>query len=82
MPDRRASFALIAGLILASPSLLDAVAHRLILCQPQAWAPAIVVGVNLGLLAFVALTASRVDLRHVPVRAVHSLQAKVPAANA
>ena len=39
MPDRRASLALIAGLTLASPSLLG-VAHRLMLCLPDTWAPA------------------------------------------
>jgi hypothetical protein len=68
MPDRRAPLALIAGLTLASPSLLDAVAHRLMLCGPDVWAPATVVGVSLGLVAFVAVTAWRADLRHLLVR--------------
>ncbi len=63
MPDRRASFALIAGLTLASPSLLDAVVHRLMLCLPHAWAPAVIVGVSFGLLTFVALTAWRATTR-------------------
>lgn len=82
MPDRRASLALVAGLTLASPSLLDAVVQRLMLCLPHTWASALIVGVSLGLLAFVAVTAWRVDLGRVPVRAGHSLQATVPAANA
>ncbi len=73
MPDRRASLALIAGLTLASPSLLDAVARRLMLCLPDTWAPAMMVGVSLGLVTFLALTAWRADLRRLPVLAVRSI---------
>ncbi len=82
MPDRRTSLALIAGLTLASPSFLDTVAHRLMLCLPETWAPAMMVGVSLGLLAFVALSAGRSDLRRLPVHAVHSMRAAVPATDA
>lgn len=82
MPDRRASLELIAGLTLASPSLLDVVALRLMLCLPDTWAPAMVVGVSLGLLASVALTAWRTDLRRLPVLAAHSIGTERPAADA
>jgi hypothetical protein len=82
MPDRRASLALIAGLTLASPSLLDAVAQRLILCLPDTWAPAMMVGVSLGLMAFVALTAWRADLRCLLVLAMRSRPKEILAADA
>jgi hypothetical protein len=73
MRDRRAPLPLIAGLTLASPSLLDAIAHRLMLCLPDTWAPATMVGVSVGLLAFVALTAWRTDLRCLLVIGVRSI---------
>jgi len=82
MPDRRAYLALIAGLTLASPSLLYAVAHRLMLCLPDTWAPATMVGVSLGLLALVTLTAWRADLRRLPVLAVRSRPTEILAADA
>lgn len=82
MPDHRASLALIAGLTLASPLLLDVVAHRLMLCLPDTWAPATVVGVSLGLLAFIARAAWRADLRRLPVHAVHSIRTEILATDA
>jgi hypothetical protein len=82
MPDRRASLSLIAGLTLASPSLRDAVAHRLMLCLPDTWGPATVVGVSLGLLAFVALATWRVDVRRLLVLAMHSMRAEILATDA
>ncbi len=82
MPDRRASLALIAGLTLVSPSLLDAVARRLVLCLPDTWAPAVMVGISLGLVAFVAFTACRADLWHLCGLPVHSVRTEVPAADA
>ena len=82
MPDRRAYLALIAGLTLASPSLLYAVAHRLMLCLPDTWAPATMVSVSLGLLALVTLTAWRADLRRPPVLAVRSRPKEILAADA
>ena len=82
MPDRRVYLALIAGLTLASPSLLDAVAHRLMLCLRDTWAPATMVSVSLGLLALVTLTAWRVDLRRLPVLAVRSRPREILAADA
>ena len=82
MPDRRASLALIAGLTLASPLLLDIVARRLMLCLPDTWAPATVVGVSLRLLAFIALTAWRADLRRLPVHTVHSIRTEILATDA
>jgi len=82
MPDRRAYLALIAGLTLAPPSLLDAVAHRLMLCLPDTWAPATMVSVSLGLLALVTLTAWRADLRRLPVLAVRSRPKEILAADA
>ena len=81
MPDRRAYLALIAGLTLATPSLLDAVAHRLMLCLPDTWAPATMVSVSLGLLALVTLTAWRADLRRLPVLAVRSRPKEILAAD-
>jgi len=81
MPDRRAYLALIAGLTLASPSLLYAVAHRLMLCLPDTWAPATMVSVSLGLLALVTLTAWRADLRRLPVLAVRSRPKEILAAD-
>ena len=77
MPDRGASLALITGLTLASPSLLDAMAHRLMLCLPDTWAPATLVGVSLGLVAFVALTAWRANLWRLPVLAAHSIRTEI-----
>jgi len=82
MHDRRAYLALIAGLTLATPSLLDAVAHRLMLCLPDTWAPATMVSVSLGLLALVTLTAWRADLRRLPVLAVRSRPKEILAADA
>jgi len=82
MPDRRVYLALIAGLTLASPSLLGAVAHRLMLCLPDTWAPATMVSVSLGLLALVTLTAWRADLRRLPVLAVRSRPKEILAADA
>ena len=82
MPDRRASLALITGLTLASPSLLDPVTHRLMLCLPDTWAPAMMVGLSLGLLTFVALTAWRADLWRLPVLTVHSIRAEALATDA
>jgi len=82
MPDRCASLALIVGLTLASPSLLNAVAHRLMLCLPDTWASAMVVGISLGLLAFVGLAAWRADLRRLPVLAVHSIRGEILATDA
>ena len=82
MPDRRAYLALIAGLTLASPSLLYAVAHRLMLCLPDTWALATMVSVSLGLLALVTLTAWRADLRRLPVLAVRSRPKEILAADA
>ena len=82
MPDRRVYLALIAGLTLASPSPPDAVAHRLMLCLPDTWAPATMVSVSLGLLALVTLTARRADLRRLPVLAVRSRPKEILAADA
>ncbi len=82
MPDRRAPLALIAGLTLASPSLLDTVAHRLMLCLPDTWAPATVLGVNLGILASVAVTAWRGTLWRLHGLAAHSIRTERPAADA
>ena len=82
MPDRRVYLALIAGLTLASPSPPDAVAHRLMLCLPDTWAPATMVGVSLRLLALVTLTAWRADLRRLPVLAVRSRPKEILAADA
>jgi hypothetical protein len=82
MPDHRPSLSLIAGLTLASPSLLDAVAHRLMLCLPDPWGPATVVGVSLGLLAFVALATWRADVRRLLVLAMHSMRAEILATDA
>ena len=82
MPDRLASLSLIAGLTLASPSLLNAVAHRLMICLPDTWAPATVVGISLGLLAFVGLAAWRLALRRLPVLAMQSIRAGILATNA
>ena len=82
MPDRRVYLALIAGLTLASPSLLYAVAHRLMLCLPDTWALATMVSVSLGLLALVTLTAWRADLRRLPVLAVRSRPKEILAADA
>lgn len=82
MPERRASLSLIAGLTLASPSLLDAVADRLMLCLPDTWALATVVGISLGLLAFVGLAAWRLALRRPPVLAVQSMRAGILATDA
>lgn len=82
MPDRRASLELIAGLTLASPSLLDAVAHRLMLCLPDTWTPATMVGVSLGLVAFVALTAWRGNLWRLHVLAAHSIRTEILATDA
>ena len=82
MPDRRVYLALIAGLTLASPSLLYAVAHRLMLCLPDTWAPATMVSVSLGLLALVTLTAWRADLRRLPVLAVRSRPKEILATDA
>ena len=82
MPDRGASLALIAGLTLASPLLLDVVARRLMLCLPDTWAPATVVGVSLRLLAFIALTAWLADLRRLPVHTVHSIRTEILATDA
>jgi len=82
MPDRLASLSLIAGLTLASPSLLKAVAHRLVLCLPDTWALATVIGISLGLLAFVVLAAWRLALRRLPVLAVRSMRAGILATNA
>ena len=82
MPDRRVYLALIAGLTLASPSLLYAVAHRLMLCLRDTWPPATMVSVSLGLLALVTLTAWRADLRRLPVLAVRSRPKEILAADA
>lgn len=82
MPDGRASLSLIAGLTLASPSLLHAVAHRLMFCLPDTWAPATVVGICLGLLAFIGLAAWRLALRRLPVLAAQSMRAGILATDA
>lgn len=82
MPDRRATLALIAGLTLASPSLLDAVAHRLMLCLPDTWAQVTMIGVSTGLIAFVALMAWRAKLRRPLVIAARSIRTEILAADA
>jgi hypothetical protein len=82
MPDRRAPLVLIAGLTLASPSLLNDVAHRLMLCVPDTWAPAIVVGISLGLIAFVTVAACRAHLRRRLVLAMRPSPKGLPATDA
>ena len=82
MPDRRASLSLIAGLTLASPSLVHAVAQRLMLCLPDTWAPATVVGICLGLLAFIGLAVWRLALRRLPVLTVQSMRTGILATHA
>jgi pimeloyl-ACP methyl ester carboxylesterase len=52
------------------------------LCLPDTWAPATVIGISLGLLAFVGLAAWRLALRRPPVLAVQSIRAGILATNA
>jgi hypothetical protein len=52
------------------------------LCLPDTWAPATVIGISLGLLAFVGLAAWRLALRRLPVLAVQSMRAGILATNA